>query len=233
LAALLKFFPLLLVPFFCLDQRRFDRRAFVAAAGTVVTGLVIGLAIWGDGIRSALSFGIDRRPKLLSFLAAWSAHPELYGHWRVVQAMIRWNAILVAAVCVVVFAVAYLLRLSWIESATLALLSVLLTYKVGHPQFFVSLPVLFVGLLIAKTPRSLWLAYCCIPFALFLSIYELGFAFLTDTYSFHASIVRRDGGFYAFGLAIVTVVVFLAGLFSKPATLGTEKVDEAPLAVSS
>ena len=141
------------------------------------------------------------------------------------DALIRYNVLFVVAACAVVFALVYLLRLSWIESATLALLCLLLTYKVGHPQFFVPLMVLFVGLLIAATPRALWLAYCCIPLAIFLSLFELGYAWLTDAYYTELHIVRNDSGIYAFGLGVITVAVYLAGVIRKPETLGSDELE--------
>src|SRR5438874_4621681 len=62
LAILLKLYPAALVPFFCLDRRRFNLRPLAAAACTAVAGFGLGLAIWVGGYARPSRVGsIDSR----------------------------------------------------------------------------------------------------------------------------------------------------------------------------
>lgn len=222
LATLYKYYPALLVPFFCFDRRRFDLRMLATAATTTVVGSLLAVAAWGGGFVSSLGEGASRRPKLLSILASWDLHPHLYGDSRVADTLIRANAAFVLLAVVVAFAAAWMTRLSWIEGAFVASLGYLLVYKVGHQQFWVSVLVLAVGLLVVDTGRSRWLACCFLPFAMALSVFELGYAWLTDGYSHQAGWVRHEAGFLAFALGCATIVAFFLGAAWRPDTLGRD-----------
>jgi hypothetical protein len=101
------------------------------------------------------------------------------------------------------------MELTWIEGAALAGLTYPLIYKVGHPQFYIASMFLLVGLLILGTPRARRLAYCFVPFVLFLSAFQFGYEVLTGGYSEIGGSVRRSVGFISFALGITTIAVAL------------------------
>ncbi len=212
IAMLLKFYPALIVPFFCLDNRRIDLRALYAAAITFTLGMFASFVVWGNSVFLPLNVGVIREPNLLSILSSLSRNQvfENYPTWNnVFQLLISQNAILVVAVTVFVLVIAYKFRLSWIEGCVLAQFAFLLTYKVGHQQFYIPWLILLVGLLIADTHRSMLLAYCCVPYAIFLSMFQFGYEILTDGYNQVGGIVRNDVGYFAFILGLLTFVTFI------------------------
>jgi hypothetical protein len=224
LAILLKYYPALLVPFLCLDGRRLNLKPLLAAIATTAVGIALSFVVWGDGVVASLTMGVSREPKLLSVLYALEQHPELGGRSAVVDFLVRANTIFVllgVALCVVLV---FWLRLSWIEGAAIGTLVYLLIYKVGHPQFFIPWLFLLVGLLILGTARSRYLAYCCLPYVLFISVFQVGYEVLTDGYREIGAGVRANVGFVAFTLGVATIVFFLATM-SRPARPATGLTD--------
>ena len=231
LAVLLKFYPALLLPFFCLDGRKFNSKLFLTTSCTTFVGFVLSLAIWGNGFIASFDSGASRQPKLLSPLAALRSHPELGGDSSVVDFLVDFNSIFVLIGCAVLLAVAYKMELTWIEGAALAGLTYPLIYKVGHPQFYIASMFLLVGLLILGTPRARRLAYCFVPFVLFLSAFQFGYEVLTDGYSEIGGSVRRSVGFISFALGITTIAVALATASRN--TVGALKSGPADRALES
>lgn len=70
LAALTKYYPLALLPFFALNGRRLNWSLIVSGIVVFGVGLAVGIAVWGTGPIDAILYNSDRGPKLLSILAA-------------------------------------------------------------------------------------------------------------------------------------------------------------------
>jgi hypothetical protein len=221
LAVLLKFYPALLLPFFCLDGRKFNSKLFLTTSCTTLVGFALSLAIWGNGFISSIVSGASRDATLLSPLGALRNHPELGGYSSVVDFLVDFNSIFVLIGCAVLLGVAYKMELTWIEGAALAGVMYPLIYKVGHSQFYITSLFLLVGLLILGTPRARQLAYCFVPFVLFLSAFQFGYEVLTDHYREIGGSVRRNIGFISFALGITTIVLALATASRN--TVGTLK----------
>ena len=69
LAALLKFYPLLVIPFVACDRRRLDLPFAATALGVFVVGMGLAATIWGASIFAPLLFAAGREPSQLSFYA--------------------------------------------------------------------------------------------------------------------------------------------------------------------
>ena len=104
--------------------------------------------------------------------------------------------------------VACKLSINWLEASTLGFLSVLLTYKVGHPQFFIPWLFLVAALPLVKTESAHRLAWICIPFVLFLSIFLWGYAYGTDQYEHVLGWVRRNVGLFACFQGICIILAY-------------------------
>jgi len=217
LAVLLKFYPLLLVPFFALDGRRFRLSLIAAALATVAIGLALATAIVGDDRLAAIRFGAGREPKLLSVLAALGSAPWLVGGAGPLDWLIRNNAAFVLATAVLCLAVAWWRRIDWLEASVLGLLAVLLVYKVGHPQFFLPWLFLVAALPLAGTVSADRLALACWPFALFLGLFQWGYAYGSDQYHAVGGEVRLYAGFVALPLGLATIAAYF-GLTAAGAT---------------
>ena len=112
--------------------------------------------------------------------------------------------IFVAVVALLSVLVAWKTRMHWLEASVLGLMAVLVTYKVGHQQFFLPWLVLVAALPLAGTQGARRLALICIPTVLFLSVFQWGYAYGSDGYRQVLGGVRQNVGFVAFALALAT-----------------------------
>jgi hypothetical protein len=207
-AILLKYYPIFLVPLFALDNGRFRFRLILGAVTVTSVGLAATIFVWGDAFLAAPFMGVERGPKILSVLSALQGHPYLIGGPDVLAFLIRTNAVFVAAVGALVVLVAWKLRLHWLEASVLGLLLVLLTYKVGHQQFYIPWLFLVAALPLAPTSSARRLAWLCLPFVVFLSVFQWGYAYGSDGYNEILGAVRRNIGFFALPFGIATVAAY-------------------------
>jgi len=210
LAVLLKYYPAVLVPAFAFGLGRIGLRLIASAVIVTLIGCAVGFTIWGADVFTALAYGSSREPKLMSLLAALGAYPNLIGGPDIVAALIKTNSLFViAATALAVFA-AWRLKVSWLESSVICVLVMFAAYKVGHQQFFVTWLALVAALPLLNTESSKRLAWICLPFVLFLSAYQWGYAYGSDNYRETLGNVRSAGGFVAFGLAAMTIAASFA-----------------------
>jgi hypothetical protein len=203
LAALLKFYPLALVPFFMLEGRTLRLRGGLAALAVFALGMAVACAIYGADALAPILFGAERGPKLLSILNALNA-ADLTGWAReAVSLLIGWNSVLVLATVGALFAVFWSRGTSWLEASVLGLLAMLLVYKTGHQQFYMSWVVLVAALPLLNTPNSDRLARLCLPMLVFIALFHLGYA-MTDRWQM-VQPVRDLVGYVAFPLGAVTI----------------------------
>jgi hypothetical protein len=160
------------------------------------------MLLWGDTFLSAISHGVERQPKILSILSALESHPRVIGGPAVVAFFVRTNAILVIVVEMCIVFVAWYLRLHWLEASVLGLLTVLLTYKVGNQNYFIPWLFLVAALPLAQTDSARRLAWFCVPFMLFLSVFQWGYE-----YNMVHNIIRNVG-FVAFSFGVATIVAY-------------------------
>lgn len=202
LAGLTKFYPLLLLPFFAKDGNRLDHRLPTSGAATFFSGMAAAYLIWGRSVLQPLAFGSARGSKLLSIFAALDS---VLGQSHFMSVLIRLNTFLVLFCVLAALLLCFRYRLNWLESAAFGYLSMLMAYKVGHPQFY--LPFLFVvsALWLLGKDSSDRFARAFIPLALFLSLYQAGY--LIDHYGYGTRLewVRMYGGFVAFPLILATL----------------------------
>lgn len=94
LAALTKYYPVLLLPFFALDGTRLRWSVIASGMAVFCVGLAAAVAIWGPGPMEAILFGSGRDPKLLSILKALGT---LFGDKGTVGWLIRYNTYFVVS----------------------------------------------------------------------------------------------------------------------------------------
>jgi hypothetical protein len=208
LAVLLKYYPAVLVPWFALEQGRLRWRLPVAAGVTVGLGLAAAAGVWGSSLLTAFTYGAAREPKLLSVLAALQAKPELVGGRDVLDVLIRFNSVSVVFVVVLSFAFGLRLRLHFLEASVLGLLATLLTFKVGHPQFYLPWLCMVAALPLARRASADRLLWTVLPYVVFLSLFQYGYTWGANGYYHQLTVVRRFGGFVSFGLGVATIVAY-------------------------
>ena len=210
LATLDKYYPLLLVPFFALDARSFNTRLTLSALLTFVAGLGAGIVLWGSDFLEALRFGVGRDATILSILRPIVGIGRDLGIARYTDLLVLYNGPVLLLVWLLAFILAWRRRDSWLVSASWGFFALLLTYKVGHQQFWVTWLALVACLPLLDSPEADRLARVSLPFATFLSVFQLGFALIHPTYyrgGLH--FIPNYIGFISFGLGVWTLWRFL------------------------
>jgi Glycosyltransferase family 87 len=210
LATLDKYYPVLLIPFFALNNRRVETRLILSALSTIAFGMLAGVLIWGRDFFEAIAFGVSRDATILSIFRAISVIGRSTGHGDLTDLLVRFNSPLVLLVWVGAVAVAWVRRDNWLVSACWGFFAVLLTYKVGHQQFWVTWCALVACLPLVKNPNADRLARLSLPYATFLSIFQLGFVVLQpEYYRGPWAFVPSYVGIVSFGLGLALLIGYL------------------------
>jgi hypothetical protein len=204
LAALTKYYPLLLLPFFAIDEGKVQWAVIKGGVIVFIVGLVAAMAIWGDGLIEAIIYGSGRRPKMLSVLKSLRV---LFGR-DPVSLLVAYNSIAVVLGVAVALTFAWRARLSWLEGVVIGYLVMLTLYKVGHQQFYIPWLFMVASLPLLDKRSSDSMAVILIPAILLLSLYQFGYQFSSDGYP-KEGWVRGYGGLMAFSVSIASVVLYM------------------------
>ncbi len=135
LGVLLKYFPIVLLPFLALDRGRLRLRFLLAALATIALGMVLSYEVWGLSVLRPLAFAANRPSAMLSI-------------FRYVRS--RYSPLLLLRIGTnydslspVFMVLALLLAWSWSRarrpnleaSAAIAAATTVLLYRVGFPQY--------------------------------------------------------------------------------------------------
>jgi hypothetical protein len=132
---LLKYLPLVILPFLAFDRRRFRARLFLAAVLPVVLGLGCSVLFWGPSTIRPLRFAAIRGSLLLSiFRFLRGTHSPLHLLWDAPDVdFLALPCLALAGASV--FAWCWWRRVDPATSALLAVLTTLLFYRVGFIQY--------------------------------------------------------------------------------------------------
>lgn len=210
LATLDKYYPALLIPFFAMDQRRIDTRLILSSLATIAAGLAIATWLWGTAWLEAVIFGVSRDATILSILRPIAVLGRELGIADITDLLVRFNGPLVVLVWLGAIALAWKRRDNWLVGACWGFFAVLLTYKVGNPQFWVSWLALVAALPLLNSADGDRLARLSWPFAIFLSVFEIGYVALQPQYYQGQWLWVNDVvGVPAFALGAWMLVAFL------------------------
>ncbi len=182
LATLDKYYPALLIPFFALDERRIDTRLILSSLLTIALGFAAAIWLWGTAWLEAVIFGVSRDATILSIFRPIAVLGRQLGIAGVTDLLVRFNGPLVVLVWLGAIALAWQRRDNWLVAACWGLFVVLLTYKVGNQQFWVSWLALVAALPLLNRADADRLARLTWPFAIFLSLFQIGFVVLKPQY---------------------------------------------------
>lgn len=208
LAALTKYYPLLLLPFFALDGSRLRWSVIASGAAVFCFGLAAAVAIWGPGPLDAIIHGSNRSPKLLSILATLKS---LFGDEGIVRWLIRYNTYFVVLGVAAAFLFAWRARFNWLEGAVLGYLVMLTLYKIGHQQFYLPWLFMVASLPLVNKQSADRMAIILLPAVLLLSLYHFGY-FAGDRYHNMLGWVRSYGGFIAFLVSAASIAACVIDL---------------------
>jgi hypothetical protein len=201
LAALTKYYPLLLLPLFALDEGKL--RWSVVAGGVIIffPGLISAVAIWGVGPLRAIHFGSLRGPSLLSAIKALQS---LFGDEGAVGWLIRYNSCLVVLGVMAALVFSWKVRLNWLEGVAVGYLVMLTVYKAGHPQFYLPWLFMVASLPLLGKQSADRMAIILLPIVLLLSVHQIIYQFGSDSYNLE---LERYVGFIAFLVSTVSIAV--------------------------
>jgi uncharacterized membrane protein len=217
LATLDKYYPALLIPFFALDDRRIDARLIIAALATTIAGIAIAIALWGNDYVEAIRFGVSRDATILSIFRPIAIIGRRLGVADTTDLLVKFNSPLVILVWLASLILAWRRRDHWLVASTWAFFAVLLTYKVGHQQFWVTWLALVACLPLANTAEADRLGRVSLPYAIFLSVFQLAFVLTQPVYFQPPNAWVKDYiGIPSFILGLWTLWAFLRPA-SRPA----------------
>ncbi|MEO6015300.1 MAG: glycosyltransferase family 87 protein [Devosia sp.] len=182
LATLDKYYPALLIPFFAIDARVLQPRLLLAALGTIALGLIAATIVWGSAWFEAVAFGVSRDATILSIFRPIAVLGRQLGIADITDQLVRFNGPLVLLVWIGSIVAVWLRRDNWLIGACWGFFAVLLTYKVGHQQFWTTWLALVAALPLLNATDADRLAKLSWPYALFLSLFSLGFVVLQPQY---------------------------------------------------
>tara|TARA_B100001029_G_C15042663_1_gene444781 strand:- start:563 stop:1675 length:1113 start_codon:yes stop_codon:yes gene_type:complete len=167
---LTKIYPILLVPFFILDRKKINIKLLFSLIVSLIVILLISIYFFSNKlILDPFMFGAARDPKLLSILASLNHDfPESL----IVKNLIENNSFIVLISTLITIIFCLIKQTKLIISLILTYLTVLITYKVGHIQFYLPLCAFFSFLLIYEK-KYLNIFYLVLPLIVLLSFTQL------------------------------------------------------------
>jgi hypothetical protein len=182
LATLDKYYPALLIPFFAMDERRIDTRLILSSLVTIFLGFAAAFLLWGTAWLEAIIFGVSRDATILSIFRPIAVLGRHFGIAGITDLLVRFNGPLVVLAWLGAFALSWWRRDNWLVAACWGFFAVLLTYKVGNQQFWVGWLALVAALPLLGRADGDQLARLSWPFAIFLSVFQIGYVVLQPKY---------------------------------------------------
>lgn len=206
LAALMKFYPLLVIPFVAYHRRRLDLPFAATALGVFTAGMGVAALLWGTSIFTPLFFAAGREPSQLSIYAflATSALSPLHG----IGVPTHLAQAIFAVVGLAAFGAHVQGRGGQREGLVLGLLVTLTGYQLGHFQFYLPLALL-IPLTIAQgvfAPETAkWLLRVLATVSFFATCYLAFGGLVTPPWLY----IRQNCGLPTFLIEVAALRTFL------------------------
>jgi hypothetical protein len=156
--ALIKFYPILFLPFFALcNKKGISLKCLATGISVFLIGMFFSYIIWGNEILNPLFFGADRDPKLLSILKFldYLNTPSSVGLFNnLINFLISKNSFFLLLIVFFIFLHGLLAKIEWEYVALIGILLLLASYKVGHPQFYLSWSALLAWVMLSSNKNS-------------------------------------------------------------------------------
>lgn len=217
LAVLVKFYPLVFVLFLCIEtrgeRRRWSWRPLIGAAAVVFPGMLIALAVWGPAAITTLRYAASRPATYLSPLRALA---ELPATSDIADALSSANSLLAAAALLVALLIAWRCRLTWLEASAVGMWLVLVVYKVGHAQFYLSWLLVIAMLVRIGNRRAHTIAVAFLPFIAFLEAFQAAYTAQSNGWIDGDVPLSSRSGLVTLVMAALTVLLLARALVRAP-----------------
>ena len=203
LGALVKFYPLLLLPFFCLeDTRKFRCDIFISAILTFASGYLCSLALGLENVFDSICRNhLLLDAKLLSVLYALNFRFDNV----FLSYLIDNNALLVLISLTFCLYLTLIYRIPWYLSSLFAYTVILLFYKIGNHQYWLGFMMLIQCVGLVDDKRNFLKLY--LPAVIFISLFQIGyeaFGFYWTEFFF----IRKNIGYVSY--IILSVLLMLS-----------------------
>ena len=225
LGALLKFYPILFLTFFSLSSKKgISFRCFLSGAAVFFLGMLISYFIWGMETLNPFIFGTDRGPKLLSIIKFLNYLNDYYNSQifqNFINFLIDKNTIFILILVFIISLHGYMAEIEWEYVSVIGILLLLATYKVGHPQFYISWTMLLAWMIVSSPSGSekRLFAWQFSPVAIYLGLFQCVYflsGLLDNGHLRNDWQIIRDIGSAPF-LIIIFICLFLnKSFFFKP-----------------
>jgi hypothetical protein len=135
LGVLLKFFPLVLLPFLALERGRLRLRFLAVALASIALGMTLSYALWGPSVLRPLAFAANRPSTTLSIFRFLRTHAPALLRPGLVSNYDELSTVLLVLGLLLAWSWSHARRPSLEASAAIAALTTVLLYRVGFPQY--------------------------------------------------------------------------------------------------
>ena len=134
LGALIKFYPLYLVPFFAIDHGRLNIKFTIAAGATFVAGMALAYLVWGSAIFKPLTWNLDRNATPSSIIYVFQAVLHALPHVTISASRLVLICLVPLALMELIFQ--YKLRLSNLAGLMIGYVTVVTFNQIGYVQYY-------------------------------------------------------------------------------------------------
>ena len=176
LGVLLKYMPVVLLPFLVLNHGRIRSRPGLVSAATIALGLGASLLLWGRSTFRPLLFAASRRSEYLSIYRFLKGSYSPLNRIEFNENLDQWAVPILLAALLLTWSWARRNAIGPLASSVVAVLVTLLFYQVGFPQYQMVLFVLGSYWAVRYRPvirngAALWIAMVC--YFAWLSVFDL------------------------------------------------------------
>ena len=139
LAVLMKVYPVVFVPFLALNGRTFNFRFLAVFIALLALGLGLSILTWGESTLYPIIHNSDRVSKILSIFRFLRGDASPLKSW--LDNLDHLSLPAMVAGGGLVFILAWRWCLATVSGALAGIVVTLMLYKVGHPQFFLVVPL--------------------------------------------------------------------------------------------
>jgi len=217
IAALIKYYPILLLPFFAVERKNLNFSTIASGTTLFIVGFVSAQLIWNEGGPiNAIVFGSNRGTDLSLIHSLLVVFPKS----KFVNMLAAYNTIFVLAGVFLTFILVWIKKVNWLEGATLGYLVVLTIYKVGHQNFYLPFLILLICLPLIKRESADKMAIFFAPIAIFFSILHMMYIDIIEAYWLP---IRDYSGFIIFSVNIICIATYIISNLKESKTHRVKK----------
>lgn len=207
LSVLLKFYPLVIIPFLIWKDRRFVRDFFYSLFATTLVLFSLAYWKWGVTLLQAFDFSLNRDPKYFSPLGSWYYISERQISFPL-DFLLEINSLMMGMSLLFIFIWFHSNKVDPVVGALLGLFTSLIMYKGSSEQYFLVWVAILALLLVSSDAEQIFAAKSFLLFSLFLSFFALGYE-INAGYFQRFFFVREYSGVFIFVFGIFNIFLFL------------------------